>query len=246
MADEETVKPVPYVAFPVLLSCVERMGGDEGIPGRVDKKFLVGMADGTQFQYRQAFRYLGLTTSDDRPTSLLADLVHASLAGRRELFGKIMSTRYPELTALPPDASGDDFFAVLRDRYGIASEIQRKKMRTFFIAAADYAGFPVSPHIRPVKARTSPHQTTGSPQTNTSASQPREALVHDPEVHADPNGQKGNGMPAGRRDIDVSLGDAGSVSVIMNVTRWWDLSEDQFAKLRKLIKEIEALGDSGI
>jgi hypothetical protein len=52
-----------------------------------------------------------------------------------------------------------------------------------------------------------------------------------------------DGKPAERRDI--SLGDAGSVSVIVNV-RWLDLSEDQFTKLRKLIKDIEALGDSGL
>jgi Family of unknown function (DUF5343) len=51
-----------------------------------------------------------------------------------------------------------------------------------------------------------------------------------------------NGKPGERRDI--SLGDAGSVSVIVNV-RWLDLPEEQFTKLRKLIKDIEALGDSG-
>ena len=51
-----------------------------------------------------------------------------------------------------------------------------------------------------------------------------------------------NGHTGERRD--VSLGDAGSVSVIVNV-RWLDLSEDQFTKLRKLIKDIEALGRSG-
>lgn len=43
---------------------------------------------------------------------------------------------------------------------------------------------------------------------------------------------------------DVSLGNAGSVTIIVNV-RWLDLSDDQFAKLRKLIKDIEALGASG-
>lgn len=246
MADEETVKPFPYVAFPGMLSWVDRMGGDEGIPDAVDKNYLVGMANGTQFQYRQAFRYLGLTTSDDRPTPLLADLVRASPADRRELFGKIMSTRYPELTGLPLDASSDDFFAVLRDRYGVASDTQRRKMRTFFVAAADYAGLPISPHVRPIKARTGPRKLKGSPQTDTPASQPPKTAAHDPEVHADPARQEANTMPAERQDISVSLGDAGSVSVIMNVGRWWDLSEDQFAKLRKLIKDIEALGDSGI
>ena len=51
-----------------------------------------------------------------------------------------------------------------------------------------------------------------------------------------------DGTAAERRNI--SLGDAGSVTVIVNV-RWLDLPEDQFTKLRKLIKDIEALGHSG-
>jgi hypothetical protein len=51
-----------------------------------------------------------------------------------------------------------------------------------------------------------------------------------------------DGRPIERRDI--SLGDAGSVTVIVNV-QWLDLSDDQFTKLRQLIKDIEALGESG-
>jgi hypothetical protein len=43
---------------------------------------------------------------------------------------------------------------------------------------------------------------------------------------------------------DISLGDAGSVTIIVDV-RWLDLPDEQFAALRKLIKDIEALGASG-
>jgi hypothetical protein len=42
----------------------------------------------------------------------------------------------------------------------------------------------------------------------------------------------------------VTLGQAGTVSISVNV-RWLDLSDDQFTKLRKLIKDIEALGEPG-
>jgi hypothetical protein len=62
-----------------------------------------------------------------------------------------------------------------------------------------------------------------------------ERLMPEPPTHLD-------GSTPERRDI--SLGDAGSVTVTVNV-RWLDLTDDQFTKLRKLIKDIEALGDSG-
>jgi len=230
MSDEETGKRVPFVAFNGVLSEIDRMG-DGGIPDKFDKKYLADKADGTQFQYRQAFRYLGLTTTEDRPTQLLEDMVTANQTDRRGLLGKIMSDRYPELTGLPPDASKNDFFAVLEGQYGVASDVQRRKMLTFFVAAADYAELPISPGIRPTKARTGSRKSGVSRGAGTSAS--RSANVT-PRALDD--------RPAERREI--SLGDAGSVSIDVNV-RWLDLSEDQFTKLRKLIKDIEALGDSG-
>jgi Family of unknown function (DUF5343) len=57
----------------------------------------------------------------------------------------------------------------------------------------------------------------------------------------EPPGSVDGGTPERR---DISLGDAGSVTVTVNV-RWLDLTDDQFTKLRKLIKDIEALGHSG-
>jgi hypothetical protein len=144
-------------------------------------------------------------------------LVHANVAGRRQLWEKILLDRWPDLAGLPMDASKDDFFAVLRDRYGVASDIQRRKMLTFFVAAADYAQLEISPNIRPVKGG-------GALRKQDRAG---DAAAPAAEVH------------------EISLGDAGSVSVTVNIARVWDLSEDQFAKLRKLMKEIEALRDSG-
>jgi len=241
MADAETAKPPPYIAAPRFNFEIARMG-NEGVPDRVDKRYLAGMADGTQFQYRQAFRSLGLTTDDDRPTSLLIDLAGGNPSDRPELFGKIMVDRYPELTGLPLDASKDDFFAVLLDRYGATSDVQRRKMLTFFVAAADYARLPISPHIRPTKARTGPRKTKGRRRTKAPASRPAKAAARTPETRADHGAQDANGSPAERRDI--SFGDAGSVSIDVNV-HWLDLPDEKFTELRKLIKDIEALGDSG-
>jgi hypothetical protein len=63
-----------------------------------------------------------------------------------------------------------------------------------------------------------------------------------PGHQAPPSPPQVDGRPVERRDI--SLGDAGTVTVIVNV-QWLDLSDDQFTKLRQLIKDIEALGSSG-
>jgi hypothetical protein len=96
------------------------------------------------------------------------------------------------------------------------------------------------PKVKPAGANGQSGHTGRSEQPGHSSVQPRRE--HEPE-HQEPEPPRYlDGNAAERRDI--SLGDAGSVTVIVNV-RWLDLSEDQFTKLRKLIKDIEALGDSG-
>jgi hypothetical protein len=242
MITEEIIKRVPYVAFPGTLALIDRMGG-EGIPTKIDRAYLAGMADGTQFQYRQAFRYLGLTSHEDRPTALLTELVRANPTDRRELLGKIMSERYPELTGLPLDASKDDFFAVLEEQYGVTSDVQRRKMLTFFVASADYAEFPISPDIRPTKARTGPRKPRGKRRTSAPTGRRTKAASRTPATSTDQGGQGANVMATQQHDI--SLGNAGSVSVVVSVDRWWELSENQLIQLRNLIKATEALRDSG-
>jgi hypothetical protein len=65
---------------------------------------------------------------------------------------------------------------------------------------------------------------------------------HHPGHEAPPPLRHVDGRPVERRDI--SLGDAGTVTVIVNV-QWLDLPDEKFTKLRGLIKELEALGVSG-
>lgn len=83
-------------------------------------------------------------------------------------------------------------------------------------------------------------QTGRSGQSGPDTVQPEHE--HQPGHPASPPPHDADDRPGERRDI--SLGNAGTVTVIVNV-QWLDLSDDQFTKLRKLIKDIEALGDSG-
>lgn len=160
MADDETRNRVPAIAFKGELAEIDRMAR-EGIPGKFDRKYLADKAEGTQFSYRQAFRDQGLTTSDDQPTPLLAELVHANPADRRELFSKIMLDRWADLAGLP---SRDDFFRVLRDRYNVKSEAQQRKTLTFFVHAADYARLEISPGLLPARPGTGPRKSAPGTQ----------------------------------------------------------------------------------
>lgn len=238
MADKETRLPPPSTGWPRFITLINRMG-EEGVPEKVDRLYLSDMAEGTQYNYRQTFRSLGLTDDDDRSTPLLHELADADPVRRPELFGKIMSDRYPDITGLPPDATNDDLFAVLRGHYGVASDKQIPKMRAFFSRAMDYAGLPMSPYIRPAK----PGPGSRNRSERWHASQPSKTTTHTPAAPADHDERKAD--RGGYERLDISLGDAGRVSVVVDIKRWWELSDDQFVKLRNLIKATEALEDSG-
>jgi hypothetical protein len=130
---------------------------------------------------------------------------------------------------------------------------QIPRMVQLFIQLMVYAG--IMPQPEPKRRTGVTSQNTRTPR-NRPAADPGQAgrAEHSgqstvaPEhgqhpEHSAPRPPSGmDGKATERRDI--SLGDAGSVTVIVNV-RWLDLPEDQFTRLRKLIKDIEALGDSG-
>src|SRR6266571_1623672 len=211
MADEAPGLSPPWVSHRTLLSQIERME-TEGVPTRIDKHFLIGMAGGTQNHFRHALRSLGLIDEDSRPTPLLHDLVEKR-EERSQLFGNAYFSRFPGLAQLPPNASKSDLFTVL-EGYGVKSADQQRKVLAFYVATADYAGMPVSSYIRPTKARTGPRK----PGTRRRRVAGNTGGTSSPESKPSP----ANGTAYEQRD--VMLGAAGSVSITVNV-RWLDLSD---------------------
>lgn len=152
MTDAEPREPVPpYVSFGTLLNQLDRMA-KEGVPSRVDSSYLVGMAGGTQAQFKQALRSLGLINEDDSADPKLPELAKAT-DERPALMAAILRSRYPRMVALDQNATRgqlDDALAT----YGLGTDT-RRKAATFYIAAATYAKLPLSSHLRSGRATAS-------------------------------------------------------------------------------------------
>jgi hypothetical protein len=147
MPDEDDARPVPpYASFATLLHQLERMER-EGVPGRIDKSYLIGMAGGTQNQLKHAMRSLGLIGEDGKtPTQALIDLAKKP-DERPQLVASILRERFPTLVGLGQDATKGQLDEALGE-YQLNGATARKAA-TFFVSAATYAGIPVSPHIKP-------------------------------------------------------------------------------------------------
>jgi len=147
MPEEDESRPVPpYASFATLLHQLERMER-EGVPGRIDKSWLIGMAGGTQNQLKHAMRSLGLIGEDGKtPTQVLADLAKKP-DERPQLLASILRERFPTLVGLGQDATKGQLDEALGE-YQLNGATARKAA-TFFVSAATYAGIPLSPHIKP-------------------------------------------------------------------------------------------------
>jgi hypothetical protein len=114
------------------------------------------MSGSTQNHFRHTLRTLGLIDGEARPTQLLHDLVGARGNDRDKLLADIYRDRFPDLMALPANASKSDFITILIDRYGVKSPDQQRKVLSFYAAVCEAAGIPISTYIKPSKSHTGP------------------------------------------------------------------------------------------
>lgn len=145
MVDEPSAGPVPpYVSWATVVNKITQMERD-GVPARIDGSYLVGMAGGTQNQFKQALRSLGLIDESDRVTPTLVDLVNRP-DDRPVLMGNLLRERYASLTDLGANTTHGQLDEVLA-AYRLGPET-RRKAASFYLAAAKFAGIPLSPHLR--------------------------------------------------------------------------------------------------
>jgi hypothetical protein len=138
----------PYISFGTLLNQLERMER-EGVPSRIDNTYLVGMAGGTRSQFKVCLRSLGLIDDENRTTDVLVQLAK-NPDRRQELLAGVLQSQYPDITALNGNATRGELEEKMAAR-GLTNADTRRKAMGFYLAAADYAGIPLSPHLRPAK-----------------------------------------------------------------------------------------------
>jgi hypothetical protein len=143
----------PYVSFGTLLNQLERMER-QGVPSRIDRSYLVGMAGGTRSQFKVCLRSLGLIDENNFTTDILARLAKEP-ERRPELLASILRGRFPELAALNGNATRGQLEEVMAG-YGLSNADTRRKAMGFYVAAATYAGIPLSPHLGRAKTVSSP------------------------------------------------------------------------------------------
>jgi hypothetical protein len=179
MTDTATPGSVPpYISFGTLINQLERMER-EGVPSRIDPSYLTGMAGGTRSQFKVCLRSLGLIDEDSGTTEMLVRLAK-NPDQRPELIADILRSQFPDLTTLKANATRGELEEIMA-AYGLTNADTRRKAMAFYVQAATYAGFTLSPHLQaarpggsrpsgPTRSRPSRRRTPSPPRTTAPAS----------------------------------------------------------------------------
>jgi hypothetical protein len=159
----------PYTSFRTLVSTLERME-QETPPSRIDRSYLSNMPGGSQTQFIAGMRALGLIDSDNRPTTILKNMVREP-ADRQTLLGHLIEDRYGWALALGANATQGELEEAFR-RQGVNGTTLRKSV-AFFLAAAKYAEIRVSPHFKTPKIGVSGPKPATSAKPKAAAASPK-------------------------------------------------------------------------
>jgi Family of unknown function (DUF5343) len=132
----------PYVPFKTLLNLIVKME-EEGVPNRIDKSFLSYLSGGTQSHVWASMRSLGLIDENRVPTQLLSDLVKAG-DSRPQMFRQLLEDKFSWATSLGSAATHLELVEAFTSHSPNLGTPTRDKALSFYLAAASYAGLPLS------------------------------------------------------------------------------------------------------
>jgi hypothetical protein len=149
MTAGSTEKPAapPYLSYVTFRNFLDSL--KQGLPQCIDASTMPSLSGQNKALVRAAFRFLGLTDTDDIPTSCLQDLVDAEGKEREQLWAQTLREAFVFLFDDPSfdlaKATKNQFHTKFVSQ-GLATETARKA-EVFFLSAAREAAIPVSTYI---------------------------------------------------------------------------------------------------
>jgi hypothetical protein len=233
---QETGFRPPYLSFQTFWSFLEDLVS-RPLPGKLDRSVMRKKSGSDQANLAVALKSFGLIDESWIVTGL-AGLAKMDAADRAQWLALQVREHYAAQMKVSDDNGTEQQLRdSFKEAFGLESADTIRKAMTFFLHATKKADIETS-HFFPVTRSGS--GAPGTPKPRRSGG--RRKLASDDAKKIDPDA--GSAEEPANEHRDVTLGTAGTVTIDVKV-KWLDLSDDQFTKLRKLIKDIEALGDSG-
>lgn len=159
MAEEPVKRYAPYLAWRTFFNLILQLD-EKGLPTRIDRSFLSQRSGLDQGYLIATLKAFGMIAEDGTVLEPLKDLV-STRDGRPPIVASLLRSHYPEVFALPTNATQAQLDDVFRDVFGQSGATLRKS-ETFFLHGATFAGLKLSPYFkapRGVQGASAPRRT---------------------------------------------------------------------------------------
>jgi hypothetical protein len=239
MATEDTGSDswrAPYMSYATLTNFIDAKISAGAVPPKIDSGFLDNYAGSVRPLIISTLKTIGMIGEDNAVQDGLREAVR-SPESRKAVLRSWAETFYAEQIGLAKQNATATMLWQSFTKHQINGSTMRRAV-IFYLGLSEDLELPVSAYFKPPKA--APSETKKRPPKGDQKVQ---------QAHTRTDGR--NDSPAafapetaGTERRVIQLGNAGTVEVTVKV-RWLDLPDDTFAKLRTLIKDIEALTESG-
>lgn len=141
--------PPPYATFPAFVSFLNKLK-ETVVPPKIDRTLFGNTSGSLIYSIMGSLKALDLIDEAGIPQPPFKELVQAGDDERKPIFITILKRSYPELWGGDLDLAtmtAGQFDDLLRVEYQITGSTI-DKAAAFFIAAANYAGIELSPHLK--------------------------------------------------------------------------------------------------
>lgn len=221
----------PYFSFATFWSFMGDLA-TKPLPPKIDRMMLKSKSGTDQANLLFALRAFNLVDESYMVKGAwLGPIAQGDEPERAKALGHLVETFYASALELSEkNGTEGQLHELFRDLYGFTSADTRRKAVTFFLHAARKAGIDLSEHFPSSRPGSG---SPGAPRAKRAAGGRRRTTPEPPSVTTVLTG-------SGEHKT-VSFGAAGSVTVTVDV-KWLDLDDAAFAGLRKIIRDLEALG----
>lgn len=159
MADDAVKRYAPYLAWRTFYNLILQLD-EKGLPTRIDRSFLSQRSGLDQGYLIATLKAFGMIAEDGTVLDPLKELV-AARDGRPPIVADLLRAHYPEVFALPSNATQAQLDDIFREVFGQSGATLRKA-ETFFLHGATFAGLKLSPYFkapRGVQGASAPRRT---------------------------------------------------------------------------------------
>jgi hypothetical protein len=233
--DTTSFRP-PYMSFQTFWQFIDELGS-KPVPPQIDRSLMSSKSGTDQLNLTATLTAFGLVGASGVVNGPLRAMAEADQDERRAMLAALVRQYYPDAIRVS-EAGGTEqqLNEAFREAFGMTAVETRRKAVTFFLHAAREAQIPLSAYFPATRGGSG---SPGAPKPKRSSAAKR----------AKSNGTGSAAVPivtseqtAGGERKHVSFGDAGEVTVTVSV-KWLDLPDEVFTGLRRVIRDLEALGE---